>query len=54
MFAGIAYGWLNEWPLMKTIRFAMSAAGLAMSHRSTINPDMTCASVEKHLAAVYA
>jgi pseudouridine kinase len=54
LFAGIAYGWLQEWPLMKTIRFAMSAAGLAMSHRSTINPGMSCASVEKHLAAVYA
>jgi pseudouridine kinase len=53
LFAGIAYGWLNEWPLMKTIRFAMSAAGLAMSHRSTINPDMSHTSVEKHLAAVY-
>lgn len=52
-FAGIAYGWLNEWPLMKTIRFAMSAAGLTMSHRSTINPDMSRTSVEKHLAAVY-
>jgi fructose-1-phosphate kinase PfkB-like protein len=54
MFAGIAYGWLNEWPLMKTIRFALSAAGLAMSHRVTINPNMSCAAVEKQVAAVYA
>ncbi len=39
---------------MDTIRFAMAAAGLAMSHRSTINPDMSCAAVEKHVAFVYA
>ncbi len=54
LFAGIAYGWLTQWPLMDTIRFAMAAAGLAMSHRSTINPDMSCAAVEKHVAFVYA
>ena len=54
LFAGIAYGLLHEWPLMKTIRFAMSAAGIAMSHRSTINPDMSRTAVEKHLAAIYA
>jgi pseudouridine kinase len=54
LFAGLTFGWLEQWPLMKTVRFAMSAAGLTMSHRSTINPDLTYAAVEKHLAAVYA
>ena len=38
----------------ETIRFAMSAAGVTMSHRSTINPDISETLVQKHLAEVYA
>jgi pseudouridine kinase len=54
LFAGLAYGWLEQWPLTDTIRFAMSAAGLTMSHRSTINPDLSRTLVQEHLADVYA
>ena len=54
MFAGLVCGWLEQWPLTETIRFAMSAAGVTMSHRSTINPDLSRTLVHKHLEAVYA
>ena len=54
LFAGLAYGWLENWTLMETIRFAMSAAGVTMSHRSTINPDLSRSLVLKHAAEVYA
>ena len=47
MFAGIVYCWLQGLNLLDTIRFAMSAAGLTMSHSATINPDMSYASVKK-------
>lgn len=54
MFAGIVYCRLERIPLLDTIRFAMSAAGLTMSHSATINPDMSYASVQKHMVATYA
>ena len=54
LVAGLAYGWLQQWPLTASIRFAMSAAGLTMAHRSTINPDLSRESVEAHLAEIHA
>jgi len=54
LFAGLVYGWMEQWPLLQTIRFAMSAAGVTMSHRSTINPDLSRTLVQKHAADVYA
>lgn len=54
MFAGIVYCWLEQQPVLDTIRFAMSAAGLTMSHSATINPDLSSASVQKHMEASYA
>jgi pseudouridine kinase len=54
LFAGIVYGWMKQWPLMQTIHFAMSAAGVTMSHRSTINPDLSRTLVQKHAAELYA
>ena len=54
MFAGLVYGWLEDWSLTETVRFAMSAAGLTMSHGSTINPDLSRTLVQQHLAKAYA
>ena len=53
-FAGLAYGWLEHWPFVDTMRFAMSAAGLTMAHQSTINPDLSRVLVKKHQARLYA
>jgi pseudouridine kinase len=52
--AGMAYSWLRQWPLVKSVRFAMSAANVALSHRSTINPGMSTAAVNRIYAAQYA
>ena len=52
--AGIAYSWLQHWPLVKSARFAISAANVALSHRSTINPGMSAAAVNRIYAAQYA
>jgi len=52
--AGIAYAWLQQWPLIKSVRFAICAATLALSHRSTINPGMSAATVNRIYAAQYA
>ena len=54
LFAGLAYAWLQQWSLTESVRFAMSAAGLTMAHRSTINPDISLQSVQAHLAEIYA
>ena len=52
--AGIAYAWLKQWPLVKSTRFAVSAANVALSHRSTINPVMSTAAVNRIYEARYA
>lgn len=52
--AGIAYAWLQQWPIDKSVRFAISAATVALSHRSTINPGMSAAAVSQIYAKQYA
>lgn len=52
--AGIAYAWLKQWPLVKSVRFAMSAACMALSHQSTINPGMSAVAVNRIYEARYA
>lgn len=45
--AGITYAWLQRWQLNESVRFAMSAANVALSHRATINPAMSAATVTR-------
>lgn len=52
--AGLAYAWLQQWPLDKSVRFAICAATVALSHRSTINPAMSTATVEQAYTEHYA
>ena len=52
--AGIAYSWIKQWPLLKSVRFAISAASVALTHRSTINPGMSTAAVKRIYDAHYA
>ena len=54
LFAGIVYGWLERWTLSDTIRFAMSAAGLTLSHRATNNPGLSVDAIRKHIEAAHA
>lgn len=51
--AGIAYAWLQHWELEESVRFAMSAANVALAHRATINPSMSTATVTRNCEAHY-
>lgn len=51
--AGIAYAWLQRWELIDSVRFAISAANVALSHRATINPSMSAATVNRIREAQY-
>jgi pseudouridine kinase len=52
--AGLAYAWLCDWPLMKTVQFALSAADIALSHPDTINPALSADTVNENYEARYA
>jgi len=52
--AGLAYAWLEQWPIVKSTQFAIAAANVALSHRSTINPAMSTAAVNRICEAQYA
>lgn len=43
--AGLGHAWIKKWSLQKSVRFALSAAALTVSHPQTICPNMTEASV---------
>ncbi len=52
--AGLAYAWLENWPLSKTVQFALAAADITLSHPATSSPALSLAAVnramEKHRA----
>jgi pseudouridine kinase len=52
--AGLAHAWLQQWPLLKSVRFAMAAATLALADAATINPAMSIAAVQKIYEQYYA
>ncbi|MDH3440822.1 MAG: PfkB family carbohydrate kinase [Gammaproteobacteria bacterium] len=52
--AGIAYAWLQDWPLKKSVQFSLSAADVALSHPATINPALSAESVHEVYEARYA
>ena len=54
LVAGLAHAWLNEWPLQKSIQFALSAADIALAHPATINPNLTADTVNELYEARYA
>ena len=45
--AGITYAWFQGWKLTKSTQFAISAATVALAHKSTINPAMSVAVINK-------
>ncbi|MEE2709001.1 MAG: PfkB family carbohydrate kinase [Gemmatimonadota bacterium] len=52
--AGLAHAWVRRWPLVQSVRFAMSAAHLAILHPGTINPDMSPGAVNRIFETAYA
>ncbi len=45
--AGLARAWLGQWPLLRSVRFAMAAAKLTLMHGATINPDLSEKTVQR-------
>ena len=43
--AGLAYAWLNQWEINKTVRFAMAAASVTLNHEQTNSPDFSLAAI---------
>jgi pseudouridine kinase len=52
--AGLAYAWLTDLPLDKTLSFALAAADITVSHPATINPALTLAAVNRAMEAQHA
>lgn len=52
--AGLAYSRLNQWPLLKSVRFSLSAASLALVHEGTNNPALNAAAVNRIYKSQYA
>jgi pseudouridine kinase len=45
--AGLAYAWLNEWPLRKSLGFSLAAATVTLSHEQTSSPAMSLTAVNR-------
>jgi len=47
--AGVAFSWLNDWPLEKTVQFSLATANVALSHQQTNSPNLSLAAVNRSL-----
>ena len=47
--AGLAYAWLENWPLEESTQFALAAADITLSHRATSSPALSLAAVNQLL-----
>ena len=51
--AGITYGLLKEWTIIKSIHFGMAAAVIALNHIDTINPEMSIKKINRIMEHEY-
>ncbi len=45
--AGLAYAWLEDWPLQESVSFALAAADVTLSHSATVSPALSLAAVNR-------
>ena len=45
--AGLAYAWLENWPLEKSVRFSLAAADVTLSHAATSSPALSLAAINQ-------
>ncbi len=45
--AGLAYAWLEDWPIDRSVRFALAAADITLSHAATSSPALSLAAVTR-------
>ena len=49
LLAGLAYAWLKQWSLKRSLRFGLAAAAVTLSHKSTSNPLLSLAAVNRRI-----
>ena len=49
--AGLAYAWIEDWPLNKTVQFALAAADITLSHPATSSPALSLTAVKRAMEA---
>jgi pseudouridine kinase len=47
--AGLAYAWLEDWPLEESVSFALAAADITLSHPATASPALSLAAINHTL-----
>jgi len=52
--AGLAYAWLEDLSLSQTLRFALAAADITLSHHGTCSPALSLAAIKHALEAKHA
>jgi len=45
--AGLAYAWLENWPLEKSVQFSLAAADVTLSHPATSSPALSLAAINQ-------
>lgn len=49
--AGLAYAWLEDFDLNNTLRFAITAADITLSHTASSNPSLSLAAIKQAMEA---
>jgi len=49
--AGLAYAWLEDFKLDDSLRFAITAADITLSHTATTNPDFSLVAINRAMEA---
>ena len=47
--AGLAYAWLEDWPLDESVTFALAAADITLSHPATVSPALSLAAINRNV-----
>ncbi len=47
--AGLAYTWMEEYPTVDAIRFALGCSALTMIHEDTINPNISAQKIDQYI-----
>jgi pseudouridine kinase len=45
--AGLAYAWLEDWPLNESVSFALAAADITLTHPATVSPALSLAAINR-------
>jgi len=52
--AGLAFAWLEDWPLSESVQFALAAADITLSHAATSSPALSLAAINRVMEAQHA